>query len=167
MKCLLSLHGFDSHFVQLILDCISTPSFSVLLNGSSHGFFQASRGIRQGDPLSPALFTLLFDVLSRLLTKAKSEGHIHGIKVSRTSPSVSHFLYADDLNIYCKATVLEAKEIAQCLQLFCSWMGQTINLSKSSVHFSRNVCREEKQAILTTLGMVECGQDGLGIGLGE
>lgn len=116
LKGILLLHGFSPHFVDLIFNCSSIPSYSVLLNGSPHGHFKASRGIRQGDPLSPALFTIFFNVFSRLLTKAKSEGKIHGVKMSRTSPPISHLMYADDLTIYCRANIEEVSEVAKCLQ---------------------------------------------------
>lgn len=165
LKCLLLAHGFAPHLTDLILNCVSTPSYSLLLNGSAHGHFTASRGIRQGDPLSPALSTICFDLLSRILTKAENDGKIHGIKVSRTSPPISHLMYADDLNIYCKATASEAQEVAHCLRTFCDWSGHAFNYSKSSIHFSKNVPREEKLSILNILGMVECGHNSTYLGL--
>lgn len=117
---LLQLHGFSPHFCALIRECISTTSFSVLLNGAPFGLFNASRGIRQGDPLSPSLFIVLFDLLSRILSKAETEGQLHGIKVSATGPSISHLMYADDLVIYGQATRAEASAIRSCFADFCS-----------------------------------------------
>lgn len=131
--------GFQDRFIQLIQACITSAHFSVLLNGSPFGYFTAERGIRQGDPMSPALFTLFPDVLSRLLARSEAEGKLHGVKVSRTSPTISHLMYADDLVIYCKATEEEVREVHHCLQTYCQWTGQAINWGKSLVHFSRNV----------------------------
>ena len=54
--------------------CLSTTSFAILVNGSARDWVKASRGLRQGDPLSPFLFTLVVDVLSRLIFKAKDRG---------------------------------------------------------------------------------------------
>jgi hypothetical protein len=77
--------GFSSRWIRWIQACISTVCFSMLVNGSTAGFFSSSRGLRQGDPLSPLLFLLVMEVLSRLLKKLRrlhswfpSEGCIRG-----------------------------------------------------------------------------------------
>lgn len=119
--------GFNSKFTNLILECISTTQYSLLLNGSPYGYFSPGRGLRQGDPMSLALFTIFSYLLSRMLARAEQEGCISGVKVSRLSPKVTHLMYADDLVIYSKATLEEAREISYCLQTYCNWTGQTIN----------------------------------------
>lgn len=116
-------------------------------------------------PLSPALFTIFFDLLSRILSKSEAEKKIHGVKVSRTSPAISHLMYADDLIIYGRATVDEAEEISKCLQQFCDWSGQEINYGKSSVHFSRNVDSGAKNNILRILKMTPCTHGSKYLGL--
>lgn len=156
LKGILLLHEFSPHFVDLIFNCISIPSYSVLLNGSPHIHFKASRGIRQGDPLSPALFTIFFNVFSKLLTKAKAEGKIHGVKMSRTSPPISHLMYADNLTIYCRANIEEVFEVAKYLHQFSLWSGLRVNYSKSAIHFSRTVKPNLKMRILAILGMSKC-----------
>lgn len=141
------LLGFDESFCHLIRLCVSTAKFSLLINGSPYGFFAAQRGLRQGDPMSPALFTFITEILSRLLHREEQAGHLSGVKVSRTSPRVSHLLYADDLIIYCKATRAEAACVAHCLKTFCDWTGQAVSHHKSSVHFSRNVGQRLRREI--------------------
>lgn len=74
LHSILSTHGFSDQFKNLIAQCISSTHFSALVNGSPCGFFQGSRGIRQGDPISPALFTLLADLLSRILSRSEAQG---------------------------------------------------------------------------------------------
>lgn len=127
LKQLLLLHGFSPYFISLLSECLTSPIYSLLLQGSPFGYFTARRGIRQGDPLSPNLFTVLFDLLSRILSKAEEDGRIHGVKVSGTSPPISHLMYADNLFIYCRAIIIEAIEIFNRINYFCTWSRQAIN----------------------------------------
>ena len=82
----LLLHGFSNTWVNWISQCISTPSFSIQINGSPIGFFKSSRGLHQGDPLSPFLFIIGADILSKLLQRAESIGSLQGIKISPHYP---------------------------------------------------------------------------------
>jgi hypothetical protein len=86
--------------------CISTAQFSVLVNGTPCGFFPSSRGLRQGDPLSPFLFIIVMEALSRLLARARDGGFILGFDVGRINHiSISHLLFADDTLILCGAAL--------------------------------------------------------------
>jgi hypothetical protein len=100
---IMKLLGFSSIWINWIYQCISTSSFSILLDGSPFGFFKPSQGLRQGDPLSPFLFILGSEVLSRLFLKEEQLGNLHGIKIARNSPPISHLLFADDIIIFSKA----------------------------------------------------------------
>lgn len=117
--------------------CITTVSFSVLLNGTSHGFFNPSCGLRQGDPLSPFLFIVGSEVLSRLLCSAKLQRSLHGTKVTWARPSISHLLFADDLIIFCRANIKEATIINGVLELYPRWSGQKVNKGKSALYSSK------------------------------
>lgn len=96
------------------------------------GYFTAGRGLCQGDPLSPSLFTIFSDLFSRILAKVEEEGKLTGVKISRTSPKISHLMYVDDLAIYCNATPEEALAATDCLKLYSQWTGQEVNWAKSS-----------------------------------
>ena len=75
--------GFSKKWRKWIYFCISTVRFSILVNGNPCGFFPSSRGIRQGDPLSPLLFVIVMEALSRLIDKAIEAGLISGFSVGR------------------------------------------------------------------------------------
>lgn len=77
----LNLHGFWPYFYNLIGECMSMLTYLVLINGSPIGLFLVNKGIRQGEPFSPRLFTILFGMLSRVIFQANLEGNIHWIKV--------------------------------------------------------------------------------------
>ena len=94
---LLEKGGFSAKWRQWIFFCISTVRFSILINGFPCGFFESSRGLRQGDPLSPLLFVLVMEALGRMLDKAVYDGHMSGFGVGSEegrSLSVSHLLFA-------------------------------------------------------------------------
>ena len=74
--------GFGIAFVRWIMSCITTMSFSILINGVASSFIHAERGLRKGCPLSPLLFLLVAEGLSRLLKKAHREGQLLGIAVA-------------------------------------------------------------------------------------
>lgn len=87
---------FPTKFRELVMQCICSVSFSMLLNGEPMSVFRPERGLRQGDPLSPYLFVMCAQVLLFLLNKAQQEGVLQSLKVSETAPSVSHLFFADD-----------------------------------------------------------------------
>ena len=74
--------GFGDKWVNWIKRCISTTSFSVLINGSPTSFFNSTRGLRQGDPLSPYLFVIAMEVFSILVDKAAFGGFLSGFKIA-------------------------------------------------------------------------------------
>jgi hypothetical protein len=126
---------------------LPTPSFSILINGSPFGHFAPKRGLRQGDPLSPFLFILGSEALSRLLLKQESLGLLKGISISRNNYPISHLLFADDLIIFAKATSAEASVIKGCLDNYCRWSGQAVNISKSTILFSKNTASSSIHSI--------------------
>ncbi|XP_060972261.1 uncharacterized protein LOC133038194 [Cannabis sativa] len=157
-------NGFDRRVCKLILSCVSTASYSVLLNGSPLKKCFPKRGLRQGDPLSPFLFILAQEVLSKLFFRAENGNLVHGIKVARTAPSISHLMFADDTILFSRANDKEAKEWMKCMELYESWSGQVCSKSKSSVFFSKNLQGSRKKRILEVLevGEIRGGERHLG-----
>jgi hypothetical protein len=90
----LKTFGFNATFCNLIKVILQSIHLSISINGKSHGFFTCSRGVRQGDPLSPLLFCLAEDVLSRSISKLVSQGNLNQIKGTKNFMVPSHSLYA-------------------------------------------------------------------------
>lgn len=93
--------GFGRKWCSWIAYCISSLRFSILVNGSPNGFFSSSRGLRQGDPLSPLLFVFVMEALSRRIFAAVSGGLLEGFKVG--NDNFSYLLFANDSLIFCSA----------------------------------------------------------------
>ena len=135
---MMSKLGFSDVWIKRIMTCVSTPSFSVCINGKAFGNIKPTRGLRQGDPLSPYLFLLSGKGFTALLTKEEVEGRLHGVSIRRRAPIISHLLFADDFLLFCRATMEEVRCISDTLQLYATSSGQCINFEKSSVYFSSN-----------------------------
>jgi hypothetical protein len=133
---LLDRCGFPRKWCQWIHYCISTVRFSILINGSPEGFFGSTRGIRQGDPLSPLLFVLIMEALSRMMTKAVEEGLLSGFQVGalgNDSLCISHLLFADDTLIFSNANPDHILHLRFLFTWFEAISGLKINLSKSEM----------------------------------
>lgn len=165
LSCILDNLGFCRTFTGWIMQCISTTSFSFLINGSPYGLFKPTRGIRQGDPLSPFLFVLYTESLSRILAKEEADGGFKGVKISRSAPTFSHLLYADDLILYCRASTNDAISMKRSLDKFSCCSSQFPNPSKSSIHFSKNTKATNKASILNYLNFSECSHKVKHLGL--
>ena len=95
--------GFGVEWISWIQWCIGIVSFSVLINGTSSGFFQSSRGLRQGDPLSLYLFVIVMEALSCLLKRAREGGFLSGWQLSGKGGAgveITHLLFADDTLVF-------------------------------------------------------------------
>ena len=106
--------------------------------------FRPSRGLRQGDPISPYLF-LIVAGLSCLL-KAENIG-VRGLAVAPTAPSVNHLLFADDSNLFFEATRASTEKVRDLLKMYCDASGQHINTDKSSIYFSKMVQEAQRNEI--------------------
>ena len=130
--------GFDPTWIQLAMETVTTTSYSILINGKPKGFITPTRGIRQGDPLSPYLFLMCVEGLSALVRKAGETGVLKGIKSSQNGIWVSHLIFANDSLLFCQATMEESQKLLQVLAQYEAASGQAINRRKTSLFFSKN-----------------------------
>ena len=94
LKRVMEKLGFCSKWVNLIMQWITSVSYSVLINGAAYGSIKPSSGLRQGDPLSPSLFLLCAEGLSAIINEAVRNHSLSDISVCRSSPSVTHLFLA-------------------------------------------------------------------------
>ncbi|XP_028095770.1 uncharacterized protein LOC114293006 [Camellia sinensis] len=144
--------GFDSQWVHWVMECVSTVSFSIFANGEKRASFVPSRGLRQGDPLSPYLFIIVADVLSKLISHSLQNREISGFKITRLCPTLTHLFFADDMLLFLKAEDTEYQKILDLLKVCCEASGQRVNFNKSSVQFSLNVAPAVCDSICALFG---------------
>jgi hypothetical protein len=144
--------GYPIKLVELIMRCISSVTYQIIINGQPSKSFRPERRLRQGDPLSPYLFIMCADVFSGLIHKAATLKEIHGLKVARSAPQLSHLFFADDSLLFTRASTHEATKILSILHTYQQASGQLVNLDKSEASFSRNVPIEVKNMICNMMG---------------
>ena len=103
--------GFGERWINLVMGCVKTISYSVLVNGEPCGTIFPTRRIRQVDPFSPFLFLLCTEGLNGLIKKANLQVDIHGYSLCRRGPKLTHLLFANDSLIFCRATLEECNKV--------------------------------------------------------
>ena len=137
--------GFHEKWITLMMMCVKTVSYSVLINGEPKGKIVPSKGLRQGDPISPYLFLLCAEGLSAMLKKEEEEGYIKGVAVSRGALSISHLFFADDSIIFCRVSILECERVLKVLEDYERDSGQKVNKEKIALYFSKNTREMQNQ----------------------
>ena len=110
--------GFQESWVALIMECITTVSYSILVNGKPKGMITPSRGLRQGDHLSPYLFLFCAERLNALLRNAAVGGAIQGCSICKNGPKLTHLFFAEDCLILCRSTLEECNRIQELLAYY-------------------------------------------------
>lgn len=147
--------GFSENMCELISHWIFTVRYFILLNEDVVGNIFPKRGIHQGDPLSPFLFLLCAETLSRLLARKEAIGKVHRIKIAWQVRPISHLLYVDDLLFFCRENSAKTNVLAKSFNCYCRWSGQLANKDKSHVWFSKETSQEVKEEIRTILEFKE------------
>jgi len=151
LKAIMIKLGFHRIWVEMITRLVTMVFFSVLFNGDRLDSFVPTKGIRQGDPISPYLFLLAAEGLSCLLKSKIQSSSLSGIKVAASAPMVSHLLFTDDSLLFFKANRESAEMVTDVLNTYCQASGQRINMDKSSIHFAKGVSGGIREEIMETL----------------
>jgi hypothetical protein len=139
--------GFHPTWVSLVMACVKRVSYSVLINGEPKGFFYPSRGLRQGDPISPYLFLLCAEGLNALLARASQTKTIQGLAISRGGPKLTHLFFADDSVLFCRANMHECNAIIDILKKYERASGQQVNQEKTTIFFSASTSATTQEEI--------------------
>lgn len=121
--------------------CITSVSFSILQDDKKMGPIVLGRSIHQGCPLLPYIFIIYTEGLSTLLHHKETQGGIHGCKVARGAPLISHLFFINVNLFFFKANEVECRHLQHCLALYAHASGQEINFEKSFISFSHNTPR--------------------------
>ncbi|GJS81490.1 hypothetical protein Tco_0748031 [Tanacetum coccineum] len=142
--------GFHSTMIKWIMACVTSASFSICINGNVHGYFRGKMGLRQGDPLSPYLFTLVMEILTLILqrrvrTSESLKYHKHCKELR-----IINVCFKDDLFIFAHRDVDSAGVIMASLDEFRKVSGLVPSIQKSMAYFC-NVLNHVKMVILNIM----------------
>ena len=157
--------GFHEKWINLIMSCITTVTYSVLINGVARGCIAPSRGLHKGDPISLYLFLLRTDGFFSLINNAARNNMLSGISICRGCPMVTHLFYADDSMLFCKASTQECRNLMAILDLYEAASRQKVNADKSSIFFSINTPLELKVEIMEVMGPMQDSKHNKYLGL--
>lgn len=140
---------FPGQFIKLVMECVMSTRFSLLISGSKQGYFGACRGLRQGDPISPLLFVIAMEYLSRLLDTLKRN---KDFKFHDRCGEImlNHLIFADDVLIFCNGDFRSIYLMLQCLETFSQASGLTPNPGKTSIYCSGMNARDVQRVVERT-----------------
>jgi hypothetical protein len=116
--CLRKL-GFDGSWISSVMRCVTQARYAVKVNGVLTDPMVPSRGIHQGDPISPYLFLLCTEGLSCLLRKKEGHSVLQGIKNGRQGPPISHLLFAGDILFFSRSDSKSVSALKEVLDTYC------------------------------------------------
>nr|GEU82219.1 hypothetical protein [Tanacetum cinerariifolium] len=127
--------GFPELMVKWIMNCITSTSFTVNANGDHTGFFKGKQGLRQGDPLSPYLFTLVMEVFNIVLRREIDKNRAFRYHWQCKEIKLTHLCFADDLLLFCNGDSCSVVVLKKPISTFGGLSGLLPNFAKSTVFF--------------------------------
>ncbi|KAL5552848.1 hypothetical protein UlMin_040249 [Ulmus minor] len=149
--------GFSEVWTKKVMACVTLVSYSVLINGAKFGQLFPTRGLRQGDPISPYLFLLCAEGLSSLFHHFEAAGRIQGMRCGRNGPTISHLFFADDSLLFFEASTDSCLDVKEALTWYETASGQLVSYSKSAVCFGPNVAEDHADQMTASLGVPKVG----------
>ncbi|KAJ0477029.1 putative RNA-directed DNA polymerase [Helianthus annuus] len=134
LNSIMTQMNFPSKWRGWVMATLYSARASVLVNGSPTREFDCSRGLRQGDPLSPFLFVIVMEALTGIMKHATSLGLFSGIKIPNGGPSLSHLMYADDVMFMGEWSSSNVNNLRRVMRCFYLASGLKINLAKCSIY---------------------------------
>lgn len=135
------------------MHCVSSVSYSILINGIPQNWIKPTRGIRQGDPLSPYLFIICAEALTYLLLKAEQSGSIFSVPIGRGQLRINHLFFSDNNLLFCKANSLEWTNFIHLLGIYEQSSSQVLNREKTAIFFSSDTPKDIQRNITHITGI--------------
>lgn len=139
--------GFVKVFVDMAWRIMNNNWYSIIVNGKRYGFFHSTRGLKQGDPLSPAQFILGAEVLSRSLNMLHSLPDYHGFYMEIRGPPVNHLRFADDTILFNYGRCNTLKMLMHTLKEYENTSVKPINRDKSHFILHSNALNNTRDRI--------------------
>ncbi|GJT76141.1 RNA-directed DNA polymerase, eukaryota, reverse transcriptase zinc-binding domain protein [Tanacetum coccineum] len=150
LEVILKGFGFHCKMVNWIIKCVTTTSFSICVNGESFSYFKRGRGLRQADPMSPYLFTLVMEILTLIVEKRVEGSKEFKYHFGCKEMKLTHVCFADDLMMFSHGDKKFVMVLKKVIEEFGSIAGLLPNYNKSTIIFG-SMAKEEKQIILSSI----------------
>jgi len=135
---------FRRDWVAWVSNLISSAFFSILINGSPSHSFKPSRGILQGDPISPFLYIIVVEGIGIFIKSTWASSSLKGISISPTSNPLTHLQFVDNTLLMGVPSVIKLLDFKSILDTFMKFSSSLINLSNSHILFSTLICRSKE-----------------------